>query len=310
MVTAIMAVFLYRLVLFNARPLGQRWQDAVAIGALAGLAAATKYSGLVALGTAGATIGLLIVTGGAPRGSRRHGRHGSAPSASASRSSPSAILVGGWKYADNERRYGRPLFANGSAGDAFSAGHEYFWDHYDFTSFDLPGAIAVTAPGAPRGQLTTLPIYRSVWTTLYAMGWGDLSFFSVAGRIGDTEAPYPDKHIPTWLTGVVLYLALVPTMLAALGAVSTLRRRPWWPLAAMFLLTLASYLPWVLAQDDWALKTKYILFLLPIYVAWSLAGLRVVTRRLPGRAGDVVVALVGALVVAAFAWQAVFAIAR
>ena len=156
-------------------------------------------------------------------------------------------------------------------------------------------------------MLTHLPIYRSVWTTLYAMGWGDLGFFSVAGRIDDPTAPYPDKHLPAWLTGAVLYLGLVPTMLALLGMFTTLRRRSCWPLHVMLLLTLASYLPWVLAQDEWALKTKYILFLLPIYVTWAMEGLRWVVRRAPRPVGELATGLLAALVIVAFAWQAAFA---
>jgi hypothetical protein len=31
---------------------------------------------------------------------------------------------------------------------------------------------------------------------------------------------------------------------------------------------------WFLAQDSWALKTKYVLFLLPVYVLFALIGLR------------------------------------
>jgi hypothetical protein len=83
-----------------------------------------------------------------------------------------------------------------------------------------------SAPGGPRGVLTTLPVYRSVWTTLYGMAWGDLSFLLRRhGRIEDPEAPYPWKHIPSWLTGTVLFLGLVPTVLAAAGLVSTIARR-------------------------------------------------------------------------------------
>ena len=40
----------------------------------------------------------------------------------------------------------------------------------------------------------------------------------------------------------------------------------------MLALTLASYVAWVVAQDDWALKTKYILFLLPIYIIYAMEG--------------------------------------
>jgi hypothetical protein len=307
-VTATMCAFLYYMVRVTAEPARYCWRSAVLLGVLAGLAAAAKYSGLIALGTAGVVTVLLLITGGVRRGvSPRVGPRvriallGLLVLAV-------TVAVGGWRYLDNERRYGRPLFANGSAGDAFSTEAEYYWDVYDFRSFDLPGAIASSGPHAPPGLLTQQPIYRSVWTTLYAMGWGDLGFFSVKGRINDPAAPYPSKHIPQVLVGAVLYLGLVPTGLALIGMIATLPRRSCWPLHVMFVLTLASYIPWVLAQDEWALKTKYILFLLPVYVTWAVEGLRWVLRRTPSVGGTIVLWLIVGLVVAAFAWQAAFAL--
>lgn len=308
LVTAAMCAFLYYMVRVTAEPARYGWRSAVLIGVLSGVAAATKYSGLLALGTAGIVTLLLLVTGGA-----RHGvSHAVRPRIRIALLGlvvlAVTIAVGGWKYLDNERRYGRPLFANGTAGDAFSTEAEYYWDVYDFRSFDLPGAIASSGPHAPSGLLTHQPIYRSVWTTLYAMGWGDLGFFSVAGRMNDPATPYPSKHIPQVLVGAVLYLGLVPTALAAIGMISTLPRRSCWPLHVILVLTLGSYIPWVLAQDEWALKTKYILFLLPVYVTWAAEGLRFVLRRVPSIAATFVLWLIVALVAMSFAWQAAFAL--
>ena len=124
-VTAVMSVFLYRLVRVTSAPARYGLRDAVVLGVLAGLAAATKYTGLIALGTAGVVTMFLIVTGGARRGW---------PAGVARRSRIAGLglvvltvtlAVGGWKYLDNQRRYGTALFANGSAGDAFSREAEY-----------------------------------------------------------------------------------------------------------------------------------------------------------------------------------------
>jgi hypothetical protein len=98
------------------------------------------------------------------------------------------------------------------------------------------------------------------------MAWGDLSFFSVPGRIEDPEAPYPWKHIPSWLMAPCCSSGSCRRCAAA-GLVSTIARRDYLPLLVMLVLTLSSYLAWVVAQDEWALKTKYLLFLLPAYVA-------------------------------------------
>jgi len=140
------------------------------------------------------------------------------------------------------------------------------------------------------------------------MAWGDLSFFSVPGRIEDPDAPYPWKHIPSWLTGTVLFLGLVPTMLAVVGLVSTIARRDYMPLLVMLTLTLTSYLAWVVAQDEWALKTKYLLFLLPVFVAYSLAGLRLVRDHLPHLIGEATAWLLMALVLSTHLYLFAFAV--
>ena len=44
--------------------------------------------------------------------------------------------------------------------------------------------MALTRNEVPPGYLTDLPFYRSVWTTLHAMAWSDMSFFSDPSRHG------------------------------------------------------------------------------------------------------------------------------
>jgi hypothetical protein len=56
------------------------------------------------------------------------------------------------------------------------------------------------------------------------------------------------------------------------------------------------------------LKTKYILFLLPVYVVWAMEGLRWVGRRSPVFVGTAVIGLIVVLVAVSFAWQAAFAL--
>jgi hypothetical protein len=122
--------------------------------------------------------------------------------------------------------------------------------------------------------LTYLPFYRSVWTTLYGMAWGDMSLFSDPSRHGFYRQPYPRKRISPLLATSVLTLGLVPSFLAVAGFLATLRHRLLWPLTAIAGMTWVAYVFWFLAQEDWALKTKYILFLLPAYVVFALLGLR------------------------------------
>jgi hypothetical protein len=207
-----------------------------------------------------------------------------------------AVIIASPKYVDNWRHHGTPLFANGSAGDAFSSAREYYWDEYDFFSFSPTAILDASGPHAPKGELTNLDVYHSVWTTLYGLAWSDLSFFSVRGRISDPNPPYPPKAIPRLVTASVLYLALVPTALSAIGFVITFRRREYWPLHVMLILTMTSYLAWALAQDAWALKTKYIMFLLPVFVAYAIVGVRWTGRRLPRPISAAILVAIAALV--------------
>lgn len=297
-VTAAMTAFLLAFTRFDAEPRRQTWRSAMWVGALAGLAASAKYSGLIALATAGVVLGLRLAF---RRDRLTTIAHGAIIAAV-------AFAIASPKYIDNWRRHGTPLFANGSAGDAFSETREYYWDDYDFTSFSIPDILDTSGPRAPKGELTDLPVYQSVWTTLYGLAWSDLSFYSVRGRISDPNPPYPPKAIPRAVTASVLYLALLPTALSAIGLVVTLRRREYLPLHAMLVLTMTSYLAWVVAQDAWALKTKYIMFLLPVFVAYVVAGLRWALRRLPRLCSGAIVLGLAALVLAAHLYLLAFSI--
>jgi len=92
------------------------------------------------------------------------------------------------------------------------------------------------------------------------------------------------------------------------GLLLVWRRRVYLPLLVMLLLTMASYLPWVVAQDEWALKTKYIVFLLPIYVVYAMIGLRWIRRRLPASLAAVTVVLLLTLVAVAHLYLYAFSV--
>jgi len=168
------------------------------------------------------------------------------------------------------------------------------------------GILPIARGKIPPGHLTDLPFYCSVWTTLHAMAWGDMTFFSDPSRHGFHLKPYPRKHLNPWLASSGLILGLVPDGLAVIGFLVTLRRRVLWPLAATCVLTSAAYVTWFLAQESWALKTKYILFLLPAYVLYALLGGRWLQRLVPV-AGRIVWLTLGALVVAAHLYLMDFA---
>jgi hypothetical protein len=131
------------------------------------------------------------------------------------------------------------------------------------------------------------------------MAWTDMSFFSVHERHGDPTKPYPARHVPIALVSSMLYLGLVPSALALLGFALTSFRKSLWPLSFFGSSSFAAYVWWFLAQDSWALKTKYVLFLLPVYVLFALIGLRrlFATETAIGRiAAGTTLSLLGALV--------------
>jgi hypothetical protein len=308
LVTAIMTAFTYHAIrFFAARNRTDPW-PAVRLGVLAGLACATKYTGLVAP----ASLLVIALVAFAFRQKNRQGDRLAAAGSNSVRRLAIALticaLLGGWKYADNYRRYGQPLFANGSAQLGFSvANRPSYRNRYDFLTLRMKDLIRLARGQVRPAPLTNLPFYRSVWTTMYGMAWGDMSLFSDPSRHGFYRQPYPRKPIRPILATSVLVLGLVPSFLAVAGFLITLRRRLVWPLTVIAALTWIAYVAWFTAQEDWALKTKYILFLLPAYVVFAMFGLRWL-RRVSLPAAHVTVALLVLLIASAhlyllnFAW--------
>jgi len=294
-VTAILGALFYYLTKYASAPAAAGTRDVVVIGVLAGLAMATKYSGLTGLATAGLVMGFQLLRGS---GLRRTVGHGIAILGL-------CLAVGGWKYVDNVGRYGQVFHANGSASEGLSLDARDEGADYEFTTLRLAALARLFGRDAPPGDLTTFAVYRSVPTALHALVWSDMSFFSVRSRHGAPGDPYPYKSIPVWLTMAVIVLGLVPEALAVVGLVVSFRRPSLVPLLAATFVTIAAYLWWVVPQESWALKTKYILALLPIGVLYSVIGQAWLERHLPV-AARVTAGLLVALVAGALAYQAAF----
>ena len=270
LLTAILSAFIYYL----TRDLPSRASlgSSLRLGMLAGLAAATKYSGLVAV----VSVVMLSVIRFV-RAPRRPSVLGHALIIVVV-----AAVVGGWKYLDNYQRYGTPLYANGTAQEGFAIVRRGFnAKRYEFTSFRLNDVFRLYGPHPPRAPLTDLPVYRSVPTTLHALAWSDMSFFSEPSRHGDPSRPYPRKRVPAVLVDSVIVLGVAPELLAITGLVANLGRRRFLPLLVMSVVAVSAYLWWFLAQESWALKTKYLLFLLPIFVVYMVSGAAFLWKRTP-----------------------------
>jgi 4-amino-4-deoxy-L-arabinose transferase-like glycosyltransferase len=295
--TAILSAFIY----YFARDFAGSGSvpAAVRLGVLAGLAAATKYSGLVAIVSASILFTIRIASG----------PHRVLAVRNAVIVAALCAAVGGWKYVDNYRRYETPFHANGSAQEGFSfAGRRVIGGHYEFHTLRLSELMRVFGPQAGRGALTDLPVYHSVFTTLHALTWTDMSFFSEPDRHGDPTHPYPRKRIPPGLIGAVLVLGFVPELLAAVGFIVTIRRPRFLPLTIVCVVGISAYVWWFVSQESWALKAKYLLFLVSPSVIYTVIGLTFLWNRAP-RAGVAAAVLVAALIVAANVYLVVFAVA-
>ena len=285
---AIVTMFAFYATRWYVRPKTAPYGDSILMGVLAGLAAATKYSGLVALVVGAILMGSNIVTGP----SRRRAL------AQLAMFLLLAVLFGSWKYVSNIRSFHTPFYATGTAADGFRfQSAPSYRDLYEFTTFRGRELLVLTRPDAPPGMLTVLPLYRSVWTTLHGLMWGDMGFFTNPTRHGTALPLYHDRHIAPWLASAVLILGLVPSLLAAVGFTATIMRRAYHPVALLLIVGLSVYLRWVLAQVWWALKAKYLLFLTPVYVLYLVAGTRWSVRVLPAWASLAIVCSLIALVV-------------
>lgn len=299
LLAAIVTMFAYYATRWDLRARAAGLGDVARLGALAGLAAATKYSGLATLVVGVLLLGANAIVG---PGRRRAALHLALFLVVAS-------AIGSWKYVSNIRHYGTPLYATGTVAAGFSPTPAASYRHlYQFTTFRVRELLELTRPDAPPGMLTLLPVYRSFWTTLHGLMWGDMGFFNNPTRHGMNRALYESRHIPPWLASAVLLLGLVPTTLAGVGFVRTLLRRRFRAIALLCVVGFSSYLHWVVAQRYWAIKTKYLLFLLPAYVLYLAFGTRWAVRVLPGRAGAALVASLIVLIILADLYLFSFAI--
>jgi hypothetical protein len=294
LVAALVVAFLYYLTRWHLRPAAATTADIVRLGVLAGLAADTKYNGVCAV-----VAGAIVLTVGAfrTRGWRRLGLFLAA-----------ALAIGSWKYVDNVRHYGNAFFANGPAVTGFRLSERILNTQYEFTTFRLGALIELTRPDAPAGMLTDLPVYRSVWTTLHGLAWGDMGFFTNPTRHGTRYPFYRDRHVAPWLASCVLVLGVVPGLLAVGGFLITVRRRSYLPITIMSVVGWLLYLQYVLSQQIWGLKTKYLLFLVPAYVLYAVVGLRWVRAALPGWISATIVSSTIALLVVAHLYLLSFAL--
>jgi hypothetical protein len=297
LLAGLLAAFMFYLTRWHLDPRRASTFDVVRLGVLAGLAAETKYNGLAA-----AVGGSLVIAS--------HMKKGPYPFFVRVVAIFAVVttIVGSWKYIDNAQRYGTPFFANGDAGAGFSLTQRVLHTHYEFTTFRLPSLLALTHPDAPSGMLNDLPVYRSFWTTMHGLTWGEMGFFTNPTRHGTRYPFYHDRHVPPWLASAVLVLGIAPNVLAIVGLAITVRRRAYLPITILCAVGWLIYLQYVLSQEIWAIKAKYLMFLLPAYALYVAIGLRWVRAKLPDALSAGVVLTLAALLLAAHLYLLRFAI--
>ena len=272
LLAAILSGFVYYLTRAAARPRQRVPTDAVILGALSGLAAGTKYSGLAGLATAGIVYGWRTIAGPDRRFAARDGAVILAIT----------LAIGGWKYAENYLERGTPMFANGSASGGFSLTGRQSVSVHEFTSLRLGDLWDLLHSPNTHLVLTRFPVYRSVPTTLHAQAWTDMTYFSLQSRRAELKPPFIEpKRIPVKLVIAVLVLGVVPEALALVGLIVSLGHRLLRPMTAMLAVSLAAYAWWFVTQPEWGLKTKYLLFLVPAFALYVVIGLAWLRRRLP-----------------------------
>ncbi len=134
-----------------------------------------------------------------------------------------------------------------------------------------------------------------------------MSLFSNPTR-GGIDRAYLWRGVPPWLTSSVLLLGLLPTVLAVAGAGATCTRRSVRPVLLTCVTAFAVYPHWFTAQETWALKAKYLLFLLPALGLYLALGLRWLRRWTSPRLHATAIWLVVALVALAHGYAYVFAV--
>jgi 4-amino-4-deoxy-L-arabinose transferase-like glycosyltransferase len=289
LLAALMVTLFYYLLRYYYEPKNVGLVLPVIIGIVTGLAMGTKYSGLLGLLIAGEVVGLRLLQG--PFRSRRV--------CDGLIILLLALAIGSWKYVDNMRRYGTPLKANAEAYDIGMPGQRStYLNYYEFFTLRMGSLLDLMNPErAQKGKLSFLPVYRSVWTTLHAMAWGDMSFFNEPTRFGGAaKYGYESRNIPSWLSSSVLWLGLVANAVALIGMIAVSHRKLLFPLTVMVLTTMLFYFLWVINAKHWQLKTKYILFLLPAYVLYLSYGAAWLQRRVPRMVWGVIVVAFATLI--------------
>ena len=239
----------------------------VAAGVFAGLAAITKYSGLLIC----LVLGMFLLYDFVRDRNKVTFNKGLLFAVL-------CTVFGGYPYISNWVEYGTPFKGN----DAWHTG-KYYTELYTFTDFSIKDISEVIDKSSEPGILNTFPAYNSsVLTSHYGQLWTDFSFFANPTRHGHMYGNriYRTKEIPMWIVKGVLWAGLVPLMLSLIGFARMLVNKESIFLMTLLGATLIVYIEWFYGFHIWMLKTKYILHLLPVCLVMIGYGI----QKLPDKA--------------------------
>ena len=174
------------------------------------------------------------------------------------------FLAGSYPYIKNIKETGAPIVGN----KAWNTGKNYY-RHYTFAHFSISDIVDVFTHPNKNAKLKLFPAYNSsVLTSHYGQLWTDFSFFTRSHRHGQWERAdiYKGKYMPVWLLWCILIAGLIPVIAGTGGFIALVISRQAPLLVGMFVLSVAIYIDWFLGHNWWMLKTKYLLYLLPLWL--------------------------------------------
>ncbi len=176
-------------------------------------------------------------------------------------------VIGLTPYIKNYQTFNTPFPGNTEYGFGDNSGVGDHRSLYNFTNFSLHRIVNTFTDKNPQ-ELGVYDVYSHEYiSSHYGQLWSDHSIFTVKGRHG---LPYRMNHhskdIPLWLIWAVLLGGLPITILAVLGAMKLVTDRNLTLLNLIAAVTLFVYIRWTFTNHEWMLKTKYFLFLTPLFV--------------------------------------------
>ncbi len=171
------------------------------------------------------------------------------------------LMLGAFPYLNNVKDYGTPFPGNNISE------HRNYADLYSFTKFSLPRIINTFTEDTTK-DLGEFSVYSHEFlSSHYGQLWTDHSFFTIPERHGRPDRNnIHNKDFPIWLLWLILVAGLPTTLLAVLGGANLLIKHQATLITSIAIPTIIIYIIWALRSFEWMLKTKYFLFLSPLFI--------------------------------------------